>query len=154
MFDFAKQERKGRERAHIPCRPAKRPTKNWQGRRHSPVVAAWKEGGRPSELAREKRKGAREREGRGRASAARREGPGEAHKRSRKSPQTQVCFASLFFIRKINVLISQLYSWGQVGPSTFKLTNLIPQLLLLDQTYSCANAALLTNMKPTSHFYP
>ena len=54
--------RKGRGRADIPCRPAKRPTKNWQGRRHSPVVAAWKEGGRPSELAREKRKGARERE--------------------------------------------------------------------------------------------
>ena len=66
MFDFAKQERKGRERAHIPCRPAKRPTKNWQGRRHSPVVAAWEgeERRRPSAREREeKRKGEfRERE--------------------------------------------------------------------------------------------
>ena len=49
MFDFAQKERKGRERADIPCRTAKRPTKNWQGRRHSPIVAAWKEGGRASE---------------------------------------------------------------------------------------------------------
>jgi hypothetical protein len=54
VFDFAQQERKGRERVDIPCRPAKRPTKNWQGRRHSPVVAAWKEGGRASERERER----------------------------------------------------------------------------------------------------
>ena len=82
LFDFAQHERKGRERADIPCRPAKRPTKNWQGRRHSPVVAAWKEGGRPSELAREKRKGAREREGRGRLAPHVGEAHEKAHKRS------------------------------------------------------------------------
>jgi hypothetical protein len=65
VFDFAQQERKGRERADIPCRPAKRPTKNWQGRRHSPVVAAWEEGGRASESerAREEEEEEEERKG-------------------------------------------------------------------------------------------
>ena len=42
MFDFAQQEKEGKDRADIP----RRPTKNWQGRRHFPVVGAWKEGGR------------------------------------------------------------------------------------------------------------
>ena len=38
MFDFAhsRNGREGKGRTH-PCRPAKRPTKNWQGRRHSPL---------------------------------------------------------------------------------------------------------------------
>jgi len=49
---FAQQERKGRERTDIPCRPAKRPTKNWHGRRHSPSRRRL-EGSRASERASE-----------------------------------------------------------------------------------------------------
>jgi hypothetical protein len=34
---------------------------------------------------------------------------------------------------KIGTLVLQLYSNGQFGPSTFKKTNLVPQLLFLGQ---------------------
>jgi len=57
VFDFAQQEKEGKDRADIP----RRPTKNWQGRRHFPVVGAWKEGGRTS-AASEREEKRRERE--------------------------------------------------------------------------------------------
>jgi hypothetical protein len=91
VFDFAQQERNGRERADIPCRPAKRPTKNWQGRRHSPVVAAWKERGRASERERERERVSqreKEREERVRERAERRQGDFRA---------APALFASFFF---------------------------------------------------------
>ena len=50
-------------------------------------------------------------------------------------------------VGKIDILVPQLYSEGQAGPSTFKLANLNPQLLFLVQTCPCGDVALPTNMR-------
>ena len=43
---------------------------------------------------------------------------------------------------KIGILVPQLCSECQIGPSTFKLVNLVPQFLFSGQTYPCGNVAL------------
>ena len=46
---------------------------------------------------------------------------------------------------KIGILVPQLWFEVKVGFSTFRLANLVPQLLFLSQTHPCAHVALPTN---------
>ena len=60
-----------------------------------------------------------------------------------------------FFEGKIVTLVLQLCSKGQVGPSTFKKTNLIPQLLFLGQICPYNDVMLHNTMRLMlkSHHY-
>jgi len=56
---------------------------------------------------------------------------------------------------KIATLVLQLCSKGQVGPSTFKKTNLVPQLLFLGQICPYTDdAPQYHEIDVKSHFYP
>ena len=61
-----------------------------------------------------------------------------------------------FLVGKIATVILQLCSKGQVGPSTFKKTNLVPQLLFLGQICPYTDVMLHNTMRLIlkSHLYP
>jgi len=57
------------------------------------------------------------------------------------------CISVLFLDGKIATLILQFCFKGQVGPSIFKMINLVPQLLFLDQSYPYIDVMLHNTMR-------
>jgi hypothetical protein len=58
----------------------------------------------------------------------------------------QVTFTLDFLIGKIGILVPQLWSEGQLHPSTFKLANIVPQLLFVGQTRPYVDIILHNNI--------
>jgi len=55
--------------------------------------------------------------------------------------------SSLFFLGKIDVMVPQLHSEGQIRPLTFKKINSVPQLLFLSQIHPYTNVMLHNTMR-------